>query len=62
MTKYHKILTTTIGSYPKPDYVPTPDWFRAESTLSEEVVGNYNDYLKVGALHFATFQLQLSVN
>ena len=47
MTKYHKILTTTIGSYPKPDYVPTPDWFRAESTLSEEVVGNYNDYLKV---------------
>jgi 5-methyltetrahydropteroyltriglutamate--homocysteine methyltransferase len=23
------LLTTTIGSYPKPSYVPTPDWFRA---------------------------------
>ena len=23
------LLTTTIGSYPKPDYIPTPDWFRA---------------------------------
>ena len=23
------LLTTTIGSYPKPTYVPTPDWFRA---------------------------------
>ena len=22
------LLTTTIGAYPKPDYVPTPDWFR----------------------------------
>ena len=24
------LLTTTIGAYPKPDYVPIPDWFRAE--------------------------------
>ncbi len=24
------MLTTTIGAYPKPDYVPLPDWFRAE--------------------------------
>ncbi len=23
-----KVLTTTIGSYPKPDYVPLQDWFR----------------------------------
>ena len=23
------ILTTTIGAYPKPDFVPIPDWFRA---------------------------------
>ena len=23
------LLTTTIGAYPKPDYVPLPDWFRA---------------------------------
>lgn len=22
------LLTTTIGAYPKPDYIPTPDWFR----------------------------------
>jgi len=25
------LLTTTIGAYPKPDYVPVPDWFRAEA-------------------------------
>ncbi len=24
------LKTTTIGAYPKPDYVPIPDWFRAE--------------------------------
>jgi len=28
------ILTTTIGSYPKPEYVPIPDWFQQESTIS----------------------------
>ena len=22
------LLTTTIGAYPKPNYIPTPDWFR----------------------------------
>jgi 5-methyltetrahydropteroyltriglutamate--homocysteine methyltransferase len=25
------IATTTIGSYPKPDYVPLPDWYHAKS-------------------------------
>lgn len=25
------LLTTTIGAYPKPDYIPVPDWFRAEA-------------------------------
>ncbi|MEM7222395.1 MAG: cobalamin-independent methionine synthase II family protein [Pseudomonadota bacterium] len=25
------ILTTTIGAYPKPSFVPIPDWFRAEA-------------------------------
>lgn len=25
------LLTTTIGAYPKPDYVPIPDWFRVEA-------------------------------
>ena len=24
------LTTTTIGAYPKPDYIPIPDWFRAE--------------------------------
>ena len=23
----NKILTTTIGSFPKPDYLPIMDWF-----------------------------------
>ena len=27
--------TTTIGAYPKPDYVPIPDWFREESTVAK---------------------------
>ena len=26
------LLTTTIGSYPKPTYISTPDWFRQEAT------------------------------
>jgi len=25
------IATTTLGAYPKPDYVPVPDWFNTES-------------------------------
>ena len=29
------IRTTTIGAYPKPDYVPIPDWFREESTVAK---------------------------
>ena len=28
------IQTTTIGAYPKPAYVPIPDWFREESTIA----------------------------
>ena len=30
------IRTTTIGAYPKPDYVPIPDWFQEESTLVKD--------------------------
>ena len=26
-----KLLTTTIGAYPKPDYVTLPDWFGADA-------------------------------
>ena len=25
------LLTTTIGAYPKPGYVPIPDWFRVQA-------------------------------
>ncbi len=28
------ILTTTIGAYPKPHYVPIPDWFQQASTIA----------------------------
>ncbi len=30
------IQTTTIGAYPKPGYVPIPDWFREESTVAKD--------------------------
>lgn len=30
------IQTTTIGAYPKPDYVPIPDWFREKSTTDKD--------------------------
>ncbi len=30
------IPTTTIGAYPKPEYVPIPDWFREESTVAKD--------------------------
>jgi len=28
------LRTTTIGAYPKPDYVPIPDWFQEKSTVA----------------------------
>jgi len=31
-----QIQTTTIGAYPKPDYVPIPDWFQEESTTIKD--------------------------
>jgi 5-methyltetrahydropteroyltriglutamate--homocysteine methyltransferase len=40
------LLTTTIGAYPKPDYVPVPDWFRAESTIIENPTEAYEQYLQ----------------
>ena len=30
------IRTTTIGAYPKPDYVPIPDWFGEASTVDRD--------------------------
>ena len=40
------LLTTTIGSYPKPDYVPTPDWFRAQNTSLPDPTRSYDEYLQ----------------
>jgi 5-methyltetrahydropteroyltriglutamate--homocysteine methyltransferase len=40
------LLTTTIGAYPKPDYVPVVDWFRAEdSTVDEDPTSRYEEEL-----------------
>jgi len=42
------LLTTTIGSYPKPDYVPIADWFRSpEAMRMQEVAGNPGSSLDV---------------
>ncbi len=42
------ILTTTIGSYPKPEYVPIPDWFQQESTISEDPTRALDEYKSDG--------------
>jgi 5-methyltetrahydropteroyltriglutamate--homocysteine methyltransferase len=40
------LLTTTIGAYPKPGFVPVTDWFRAEgSTVTEDPTGRYDEDL-----------------
>ena len=42
------LLTTTIGSYPKPDYLPVPDWFRApEGTTTSLTTASYTAALAV---------------
>ena len=40
------LLTTTIGAYPKPDYVPVPDWFQQESTIAKNPTEAYEIYLR----------------
>jgi 5-methyltetrahydropteroyltriglutamate--homocysteine methyltransferase len=44
-----RMLTTTIGSYPKPDYVPVRDWFQADegTDVAEPTAG----YAEVVARH-----------
>ena len=37
------LMTTVIGSYPKPEYLRIPDWFPTESFTSQ--LGNYEKYL-----------------
>jgi hypothetical protein len=39
------LLTTTIGAYPKPDYVPTPDWFREGGTGLSNPTEAHQKYL-----------------
>ncbi len=40
------LLTTTIGAYPKPAYVPTPDWFQGKSTNQIDPSKAYEEYLQ----------------
>ncbi len=40
------LRTTTIGAYPKPDYVPTPDWFRVDGPGLETPTKAYDAYLQ----------------
>lgn len=39
------IITTTIGAFPKPDYVPTPDWFRDGGAGISNPTEAYQKYL-----------------
>ncbi len=39
------LLTTTIGAYPKPDYIPTPDWFREGVTRLSNPTEAYHKYM-----------------
>lgn len=39
------LLTTTLGAYPKPDYVPTPDWFRDGGAGLPNPTEAYDRYL-----------------
>ncbi len=39
------LLTTTIGAYPKPDYLPTPDWFREGGAGTPKPTEAYQRYL-----------------
>ena len=38
------ILTTTIGSYPKPDFLKLPDWFQGEKgTDTDRPTANWKE-------------------
>jgi 5-methyltetrahydropteroyltriglutamate--homocysteine methyltransferase len=39
------LLTTTIGVYPKPDYIPTPDWFREGGAGLSNPTEAYQKYM-----------------
>ena len=40
------LLTTTIGAYPKPDYVALPDWFRDGGPSGADPTSAYSDFMK----------------
>lgn len=40
------LLTTTIGGYPKPSYVPVPNWYRTVDNVRTHSVETYNRYLQ----------------
>ena len=44
------IPTTTIGAYPKPGYVPIPDWFREESTVTKDPTKALDDCIECHGL------------
>ncbi len=39
------LLTTTSGAYPKPDYIPTPDWFREGGAGLSNPTETYQKYM-----------------
>lgn len=40
------LLTSTIGAFPKPEYVEVPDWFRCGGPNSEDPTGAYTAYMR----------------
>ena len=40
------LLTTTIGAYPKPDYVDLPDWFREGGPNTDDPTGHGTAFLR----------------
>ncbi len=52
------LLTTTIGAYPKPDFVPIPDWFRAKAgpDTTDPTLGYLEALAKMGDEGEALFE------
>ena len=40
------LLTTTIGAYPKPDYVEIPDWFREGGPGAGDPTTKYTEFMR----------------
>ena len=37
------LTTTVVGSFPKPDYVKSPDWFRSDQ--AKYIPNEFNEYM-----------------